>query len=244
MITCKLSSSQILHDWGITPGAADVHLPISSLLGLHKAIQGRIIKCLLEAATPSGKGIGFRHIEAVLALLRPPYHDRKTSLDLPCLICVEKEEGALRISRRGHRQTRRDKRRDRILPTGYSYSVEVPGAVYIPEIDRHIRIEFVDNPGLLTMRSTPRVAFLDYARISPPLVLRNVKPGDRIEPLGLGETKKIKSYFIDRKIPRECRRRIPLLVDSRSVLWIAGEMISDRVKVTEQTKKVLRAEMV
>ena len=237
-------TNQILHDWGITPGAADVHLPISSLLGLHKAIQGRIIKCLLEAATPSGKGIGFRHIEAVLALLRPPYHDRKTSLDLPCLICVEKEEGALRISRRGHRQTRRDKRRDRILPTRYSYSVEVPGAVYIPEIDRHIRIEFVDNPGLLTMRSTPRVAFLDYARISPPLVLRNVKPGDRIEPLGLGETKKIKSYFIDRKIPRECRRRIPLLVDSRSILWIAGEMISDRVKVTEQTKKVLRAEMV
>ena len=235
---------QILHGWGIIPGADEIHLPTRAFLEFHEAIQGRIIKCLIEAATPSGKGIGFRHIEAVLALLRPPYHDRKTSLDLPCLICVEKEEGALRISRRGHRQTRRDKRRDRILPTGYSYSVEVPGAVYIPEIDRHIRIEFVDNPGLLTMRSTPRVAFLDYARISPPLVLRNVKPGDRIEPLGLGETKRIKSYFIDRKIPRECRRRIPLLVDSRSILWIAGEMISDRVKVTEQTKEVLRAEMV
>jgi tRNA(Ile)-lysidine synthase len=235
---------QILHEWGIIPGAEDVRLPISSLLGLHEAIQGRIIKCLLEAAVPPGKGIGFRHIETVLTLLRPPYHNRKTSLDLPCLICVEKEEATLRIRRTGPRQTRRERLTDTILPTDYSYSVEIPGAVYIPAIDRHVHIEFVDNPGLLAMRSTPRVAFLDYARISPPLVLRNVKPGDRIEPLGMGETKKIKSYFIDRKISRECRRRTPLLVDSRSIIWIAGEMISDRVKVTEQTKTVLRAEMV
>ena len=131
-----------------------------------------------------------------------------------------------------------------MLSPAYSYPIEVPGAVYIAEIDRHIRIEFVKNPGLLAMKMTPRVAFLDHARIFPPLVLRNVKPGDRIKPLGMVETKKMKSYFIDRKIPRECRVRIPLLVDSRSVIWIAGELISDRVKVTEQTKKVLRAEMV
>jgi tRNA(Ile)-lysidine synthase len=235
---------QILHDWGITPGAEDVHLPMSSLLGLHEALRGRIVKCLLEAATPLGRGIGFRHIEAVLTLLRPPYHNRKTSLDLPFLICVEKEEETLRIRRRGRRKTRGDRRKVTILPTDYSYSVEVPGAVYIAEIDRHVRIGFVDNPGLLTMRSTPRAAFFDYARISPPLILRNVRPGDRIEPLGMGETKKIKSCFIDGKIPRECRGRIPLLVDSRSIIWIAGEMISNRVKVTEQTKTVLMAEMV
>ncbi len=234
---------QILRDWGIMPDAEEFHLPTSSFLMLHEALQRRIIKYLLEAAVPSGKGIGFRHIEAVLSLLRPSIH-RRTSLDLPCLICVEKEEGALRIRRGGPRQTRRDKGKDTILPMDYSYPLEIPGAVYIPEIDRHVRIEFVDNPGILTMRSTPRVAFLDYARISPPLILRNIKQGDRIEPLGMGKTKKMKSYFIDRKIPREYRGRIPLLVDSRSVIWIAGELISDRVKVTEQTKTVLRAEMV
>jgi len=60
----------------------------------------------------------------------------------------------------------------------------------------------------------------------------------------MAETKKMKSYFIDRKISRECRGRIPLLVDSRSIIWIADELISNRVKVTEQTKHVLRAEMV
>ncbi|MBE0558461.1 MAG: tRNA lysidine(34) synthetase TilS [Proteobacteria bacterium] len=131
-----------------------------------------------------------------------------------------------------------------MLPGDYSYPIEFPGSVYIPEIDRHINMEFIDNPGVLAMKSAPRVAFMDYERIFPPLVLRNAEPGDRIEPLGMAETKKMKSYFIDRKIPREYRRRIPLLVDSRSIIWIAEELISNRVKVTEQTIQVVRAEMV
>ena len=234
---------QILHGWGIIPGADEIHLPTRAFLEFHEAIQGRIIKCLIEAAIPSGKAIGFRHIEAVLTLSRTPSHKR-ISLDLPCQICVEREEDTLRIGRRGPRQTRRDKRKDTMLPADYSYPINIPGSVYIPEIDRHIHIELIDNPGLLAMKSAPRVAFLDNARIFPPLILRNARPGDRIEPLGMAETKKMKSYFIDRKIPRECRGRIPLLVDSRSIIWIADELISNRVKVTEQTKHVLRAEMV
>jgi tRNA(Ile)-lysidine synthase len=234
---------QILCDWRIFPGAEEVHIPISAFVGLHEAIQGRAIKYLLEAAVPSGKGVGFRHIEAILSLLRSSCHKR-ISLDLPCLLSVKREGDTLQIIRRSLLHTPRDKRKDAVLSPAYSYPIEVPGDVYIPEIGRHIHIEFVKNPGVLAMKMTPRVAFLDHARISPPLILRNVKPGDRIEPLGMVETKKMKSFFIDRKIPRECRVRIPLLVDSRSVIWIAGELISDRVKVTEQTKKVLKAEMV
>jgi tRNA(Ile)-lysidine synthase len=233
----------ILRQWGIIPGKEETLLPINAFQGLHEAIQGRIIKSLLEAVVPSGNGVGYRHIEAVLALLRPSYHKR-TSLDLPCLIRVEKEESTLRITRVDSRKTRRDKREDTMLPTAYSYPVEIPCVVHLHEIDRHIRFEFVENPGRLEMKRQPRIGFLDYARISPPLVLRNLKPGDRIEPLGMAKPKKMKTFFIDRKIPRQCRGRIPLLADTRSVLWIAGELISDRVKVTEQTKKVLRAEMV
>jgi tRNA(Ile)-lysidine synthase len=192
---------------------------------------------------PSGKGIGFRHIEAVLILAGTP-NDRGISLDLPCLIHVEKVKGAIRIGRRGPRRTRRNKREETVLSADYSYPIGVPGSVYIPEIDRHIHTEFVDNPGLLAMRNAPRVAFLDRARVFPPLILRNAKPGDRIQPLGMAETKKMKSYFIDRKISREYRSRIPLLVDSRSIIWIADELISNRVRVTEQTRQVIRAEMV
>ena len=62
--------------------------------------------------------------------------------------------------------------------------------------------------------------------------------------MGMGGVKKLKEYFIDRKIPQTLRRKIPLLVDIQSVIWIAGEGISERVKVALETKIVLKAEMV
>jgi tRNA(Ile)-lysidine synthase len=60
----------------------------------------------------------------------------------------------------------------------------------------------------------------------------------------MGGTKKLKDYFIDRKIAARRRGEIPLLVDAGSIVWIAGERISERVRVTGRTKKVLKAEIV
>jgi tRNA(Ile)-lysidine synthase len=234
---------QVLHQWGIVPGAAETILPIAVLQEFHEAMQGRIIKYLLEAIAPSGNGIGYRHIEAVLAILRPSLC-RRITLDLPCLICVDREESLLRIRRVCSRRVRRDARNEKTPPFTYFYPVEVPGMVHLDVIGMNIRFEVIDKPGLQEMKNQPRVAFMDFERIVLPLILRNHRPGDRIDPLGMSGVKKVKSYFIDGKIPCLYRNKIPLLVDDRSVVWIAGERISDRVKVTERTKKVLKAEMV
>jgi tRNA(Ile)-lysidine synthase len=94
------------------------------------------------------------------------------------------------------------------------------------------------------MKNRRETAFMDYECMTPPLILRNMRPGDRVEPLGTGGTKKLKDYFIDRKIAAWRRGEIPLLVDAGSIVWIAGERISERVRVTERTKKVLKAEIV
>jgi tRNA(Ile)-lysidine synthase len=234
---------QVLHQWGIVPGAAETLMPIAPFQKLHEAMQARIIKYLLEAVAPSGNGIGYRHIEAVLAISRPSLHSH-VSLDLPCLICVDREGSVLRIRRVFRRQIRRDRRNEITLSSAYSYPVEVPGMVYLKVISRNIRFEMIDKPDLQEMKDQPRAAFMDYERISPPLILRNYRSGDRIDLLGMKGMKKVKSYFIDSKIPSTPRNNIPLLVDDRSVIWITGERISDRVKVTERTKKVLKAEMV
>lgn len=100
---------QIMSQWGIVPGATEIRLPLASLLDLHEALQGRLIKCLLEAAAPPGYGIGYRHIEAVLALTRRQRR-RTVSLDLPGLIHVEREGDFLGIKSVSARPVRRDKR--------------------------------------------------------------------------------------------------------------------------------------
>ena len=74
------------------------------------------------------------------------------------------------------------------------------------------------------------------ALLNPP-EWRNRRPGDYI--MLAGGRKKIKDFMIDEKIPREIRDQIPLLVDGSHVLWMYGYRISEAVKITENTQRVL-----
>jgi tRNA(Ile)-lysidine synthase len=48
---------------------------------------------------------------------------------------------------------------------------------------------------------------------------------------------------MDEKVPRLKRARIPLLVDRESVIWIPGLRLSERVRVTNRTGRVLKIEI-
>jgi tRNA(Ile)-lysidine synthase len=85
---------------------------------------------------------------------------------------------------------------------------------------------------------------MDYDRISLPMVIRTVRPGDRIQLLGMKGMKKIKSVLIDEKIPLRHRKLIPLVLDQEAVLWIAGLRLSERVKITEKTIQILNVKFV
>jgi tRNA(Ile)-lysidine synthase len=59
-----------------------------------------------------------------------------------------------------------------------------------------------------------------------------------------GGTKTIKSMMIDKKIPKEVRNQVPLLVEGHHVLWMIGYRISEAYKVTENTKTVLQVNII
>lgn len=83
-------------------------------------------------------------------------------------------------------------------------------------------------------------AFFDVDRVTFPLSVRSRQPGDRMEPLGLKGTKKVKDMFIDAKIPPDVRRTVPHVLDATGrILWIPGVRRSAHAPVTEQTARVL-----
>ena len=84
--------------------------------------------------------------------------------------------------------------------------------------------------------------WFDYDKIKDNVVLRTRRPGDYLELAGGGH-KKLKDYLIDCKVPREERDRCILLADGSHILWVTGMRISERYKVTEQTKRVLKVQM-
>lgn len=72
-------------------------------------------------------------------------------------------------------------------------------------------------------------------------IVRSRRRGDRFEPLGAGFEKKLSDLMIDRKIPRERRDAIPLLVWNDQIVWVGGVEISDRFKVSEPWRETFEA---
>jgi tRNA(Ile)-lysidine synthase len=83
-------------------------------------------------------------------------------------------------------------------------------------------------------------AYLNYDRVRGEFVVRPRRPGDRFQPLGMDEEKKVGRFMIDARVPRLWRTRVPIVCDAERLLWVVGYRIDERVKVTENTKRVLR----
>ena len=71
------------------------------------------------------------------------------------------------------------------------------------------------------------------------LVMRTRQPGDVISPKGFSGTKKLQNYFVDRKIDRDLRDKLPLLCLGNQVLWIPGYEINEKFRVNENTERLL-----
>jgi tRNA(Ile)-lysidine synthase len=55
--------------------------------------------------------------------------------------------------------------------------------------------------------------------------------------------KKISDYFVDAKIPLYEKRKFPILATKEGeIIWVCGQRIDDRFKVTDQTLNVLKLE--
>lgn len=222
----------------------EVVMRIPACLGLHEALQGRLIKHLLLGHAQKKQGIGYVHIQDVMALMRRA--SPGGSLHLPFGVEVRHEEDVLVIGRRRKPpRTPKSVVRDHAeASAGHSEAgmtacdIPVPGRIQVDSQRLALSLDFVERSAVRFDDS--RTVYVDYARIAPPLTIRTPEPGDRIQPLGMSGMKKLKRYFIDRKIPLQIRRQVPLLTDSHSVVWIIGQQLSERVKITDKTTKILR----
>ncbi|MGE5856605.1 MAG: tRNA lysidine(34) synthetase TilS [Syntrophaceae bacterium] len=216
-----------------------LEIPIAELMGLHPALQRRVILEIARDLSAGGAAIGLEHVEAVLDMAGGV--NPGGSLDLPGGLRVGRTYGRLEFRRvvrsGGRRGTAPDESKK-----PFRFEVPIPGTVRIPGGTMSIRFrELKRVPSVLP---TERKAYLDMERIEFPLVVRSVLPGDRIQPLGMKGTRKLKSVFIDEKIPREHRGRIPVVADGISVLWVPGVRLSERVRVGKGSKRILSAEIV
>lgn len=86
----------------------------------------------------------------------------------------------------------------------------------------------------------PHTGLLDADLIRFPLILRPWKPGDYFYPLGMKKKKKVARFLIDQKIARTHKDNILVLEMNKKIIWVVGQRIDDRFKVTGKTARLLR----
>lgn len=75
------------------------------------------------------------------------------------------------------------------------------------------------------------------------ICIRTRKQGDYITIHPDGRTQKLKSYFINEKIPQEIRDEILLVADGSHILWIVGYRTNPVYEVKANTKRILEIQI-
>jgi tRNA(Ile)-lysidine synthase len=209
---------------------------------LPKAVKRRVIRKAILNVKNDLRRITLVHVDAILNLTEK---DRASGrLNLPDGILVNKEGDALTIAKRNNDGKRQQGRKLETCSADYQYRMPAAGTIYIKEADVSINLCEIHADDVHDIKETEEyMAYFDLDRLQFPLLVRNHRPGDRFSPLGLKGTQKVNKYFINNKIPPEQRRKCPLLLSDDNIIWIAGHRIANTVKVSPQTRRVLKAEL-
>ena len=80
--------------------------------------------------------------------------------------------------------------------------------------------------------------YCDCDRINGSVIIRERQEGDSIRPCGRGCTKSLKKLFNEYSVPIEKRSANIVIADSCGIIGIVGLCCDERVKVTEDTRRV------
>jgi tRNA(Ile)-lysidine synthetase-like protein len=72
-------------------------------------------------------------------------------------------------------------------------------------------------------------------------IVRQWRPGDRYQALNAPGIRKLQDMFVDRKISRKERNRLPVVLTTDSlIIWCPGLPVSHRFRVTKKTNTILQ----
>lgn len=203
----------------------DVCFEREALLALHVALRMRVLRHGLIRVRGRVHGIVSAHLEAVEAQLLSPVP--QSDLDV----------GEAWSCRRYNRLFLRKKP----FPAADSFEIEIdgPGTFSLPG-GYELKVSLACESGVKGLLAVE----FDAQKVAFPLRARSFRKGDRFQPSGMAGHKKVKDFFVDEKIPREARQRIPLVESDGKILWIAGWRRCAGFAPHEAGGTVLRLEIV
>jgi len=217
-------------------------LSVSMLNQYHPALQRRIFRMAIEKIKGDLRRIRFVHISSVIGLLEKRSAYGKA--DLPDHIRILRNRDELCVFKEKHMSIDVSETHLHWDTFTFEYLIEKLESVFIKEIGAYIKFTEMRMEKVPDYRYAGQyTSFFDKDNLSFPMVIRNFRPGDAFQPLGVGGTQKLKKFFIDRKVPRSDRIKCPILLSRGKIIWVVGHRIDESVKVTPSTRNVLKVEL-
>jgi tRNA(Ile)-lysidine synthase len=186
---------------------------------LPPAVRGRLWRMALAEVRGDLQGIGAAHLRELEALASGQV------ASLPGVQVIR--EAARLVITRGARD----------LPPLPLTPLPLPGEVVRLDLGWRLRAEPATRTGSW---GGGDIAVLDADAVAEALAVRGWEPGDRYQPLGAPGRRSLQDLFVDAKVPRRYRARVPVVVDARGIVWLAGFRPAERVKVQPTTSRLWR----
>jgi tRNA(Ile)-lysidine synthase len=193
----------------LTEAESAVLVSADALGCLPLAAARRLVRLAVGRVKGDLRGIEFQHIEAAIELARAS--DGHGRFQAPGLD-VYRSFDWLRIGKPGT---------DTLENRNYRFAAPAPGRVELPG-GAAVLLELIDIKetfGLSECVYNGVMGGLDWERLSGPLELRNWRPGDQYQPMGMSGAEKIKTLFQTGRVPLWERRHWPVLTQGEAIVW-------------------------
>jgi len=193
---------------------------------LPPALKRYLLRAAVERMLGSAKDIEMRHIEEMMSALTKAA-GKRLSLPRGLIFSLEYDRYLLAS----------DSAVLSPLPVlSGEFQLGIPGETRLP--GWRIEATIINREGMAEKDNF--TAYFDLAKTGDRLLVRPRKRGDRFQPLGLDQPKKVNEFMIDAKIPRAWRQQVPIVCSPEQIIWVVGWRIDERAKVSEDTKQILR----
>ncbi len=218
------------------------HQPEASL-----ALSKRLILALLRKAAKTESAFDSNHVNQLLRLATESQSGRQ--IELPHGVHVARVFNRLDFIPRQPAQPAQVRRKMAPPEIQYEYAVALPAhgaaAIEVPELGARFCLNSID--WLSTPRDTKQGAeALDADRLTPPLVLRNWRPGDACRLPGKRQAQKLKRMFAEGRISLSERKNWPVLTSTGRVAWVRGWPVPADFSAGKETRRgiIVRLEQV
>lgn len=219
-------------------------LSVPALQKLHIAPVRRILRKTVAQVKKDLRRISYAHIHAATRLI---YNAGAVGqIDLPGRLRITRNKDRLIVTKE-KKSLRSPALSGRNLQIHYEYSLNEPeaasGELKIDEIDVLLKFSKVAADRFPAEAKTETwTGWIDWDRLTFPLIIRNLRPGDRFRPFGMKGSQKVNDFFCNNKVPAADRHRFPLLVSGSRITWIAGFRIDDDAKLRSDSRFALKVE--